>query len=89
MISNFKFRVEIVYKRERGIGISFLVSFLFYFSFFFLSFAKGLISRVARNVSRANGLIKNSVSVEDNWHRQRPQIIPSFEFPAGEHTLIS
>lgn len=39
LISNFKFRVEIavVYKRERerGIGISFLVSFLFYFSFFF------------------------------------------------------
>lgn len=73
MISNLKFRVEI--------GI---VSFPLLF--FFL---KGLISRVARNVSRANGLIKNSVSVEDNWHRQRPQIIPSFEFPAGEHTLIS
>lgn len=73
MIWNLKFRVEI--------GI---VSFpLFFF------FLKGLISRVARNVSRANGLIKNSVSVEDNWHRQRPQIIPSFEFPAGEHTLIS
>lgn len=73
MISNLKFRVEI--------GI---VSFPLLF--FFL---KGLISWVARNVSRANGLIKNSVSVEDNWHRQRPQIIPSFEFPAGEHTLIS
>lgn len=73
MISNLKFRVEI------GI-VSF--SLLFFF-------LKGLISRVARNVSRANGLIKNSVSVEDNWHRQRPQIIPSFEFPAGEHTLIS